>query len=145
MKRVFSITLASLFCLLLIGCGNSIEKHDEYSCGKPDMIETLDFRATLSFPITEVTILSAGREIHISDSDAINEAVDFICNFEFHLEENLDMDTPGAVSIIVRFFADSEMKELTFPYCLYNGNVYATDAECVLLFEEHFYKQQSNN
>ncbi len=51
------------------------------------------------------------------------------------------MDAPGAASIIVRFFTDSEMKELTFPYCLYNGSVYATDAECVLLFEDYF----SNN
>ncbi len=106
------------------------------------MTETLDLRAALSYPITEVTVFAAGREIHISDSKAIDEAVDFICSFEFHLEENLEMDAPGAVSIIVRVFADSEMKELTFPYCFYNGSVYATDVECVRLFEDYFLKQQ---
>lgn len=130
MKKLAACIMALCVAAVLAGCGDSAREQ------APS--KTLDVGSLLGAPVAEAVIKAEGKELRITDGDTVREVVEAIERVEFQRSGDADINAPGAVSVTVELRAESETAAVTFPCCLFEGDVYSAGAESVKLFGKYF-------
>ena len=127
-KRCLRITVL-LFFFVLAGC----------ACDRRN-VSPLDMTPILSEDIVSVTVTGYGKTVQSNDAETVRQLKEIMGQIAFEPAKDPERaDAPGAITVtVVLEYQSGSLREITYPYCRWEGNVYMAAESSVQLFDLFF-------